>query len=49
MKSPNFDFCNVDVHKASYAKHLRNIKDLEIDKQEEMIKPEWLFQEPVEN
>ena len=30
-------------------KHLRGKKDLENVKQNEMIIPEWLFQEPVEN
>ena len=41
-------FCNVDVHRASYIKHLRSKKLLEKIKQNEMIIPEWLFQEPVE-
>ena len=43
------DICNVDVHKASYVKHLRSKKHLENIKQNELIIPEWLFKEPVEN
>ena len=41
--------CDVDVHRASYIKHLRSKKHLENIKQNEMIIPEWLFQETVEN
>ena len=43
------DICNVDVHRASYMKHLRSKKHLENIKQNEMIIPDWLFREPVEN
>ena len=39
------DICNVDVHRASYAKHLRSKKHLENEKQNEKIIPEWLFKE----
>ena len=49
MNSRKCDICNVDVHRASYVKHLRSKKHLENMKQNEMIKPEWLFQEPIEN
>ena len=49
MSSRRCDFCNVDVHRASYTKHLRSKKHIENMKQNEMIIPEWLFQEPVEN
>ena len=49
MNSRKCDFCNVDVHRASYVKHLRSKKYLENIKRNEMIIPEWLFQEPVEN
>ena len=49
MNSRNCDVCNVDVHGASYAKHLRSEKHLENIKQNEMIIPEWLFQDFVEN
>ena len=49
MNSRRCDICNVDVHRASYIKHLRRNKHIENLKQNEMIIPEWLFQEPVEN
>ena len=39
------EFCNVNVHGASYGKHLRSEKHLENLK----IIPEWFFQEPIEN
>ena len=39
------DIRNVDVHRASYAKHLRSKKHLGNEKQNEMIVPEWLFKE----
>ena len=40
---------NVVVHKESYAKHMRIKKHIENEKQNEIIIPEWLFQEPIEN
>ena len=49
MNSRKCEICNVDVHSASSIKHLRSKKHLENIKQNDMIKPEWLFQEPVEN
>ena len=49
MTSRKCDICNVDVHRASYVKHLRSKKHLENIKKNNMIIPEWLFQEPVEN
>ena len=49
MSSRRCEVCNVDVHRASYAKHLRSKKHIENMKENEMIIPEWLFQEPVEN
>ena len=49
MNGRKYDICNVDVHRTSYQKHLRSKKHLENIKQNEMIKPEWLFQETVEN
>ena len=49
MKSRKCDVCNVDVHRASYAKHLRSKNHLENIKRNEMIIPEWLFPEPVED
>ena len=49
MNSRNCEICNVDVHRASYVKYLRSKKHLENIKQNEMIRPEWLFKEPIEN
>ena len=49
MNSRKCDICNVDVHRASYIKQLRSKKHIENIEQNEMIIPEWLFQEPVEN
>ena len=49
MNSRNCEICIVDVHRASYMKHLRSKKHLEIIKQNEMMIPEWLFKEPIEN
>ena len=48
MNSRKCDVCNIDLRRASYVKLLRK-KHLEHMKQNEMIIPEWLFQEPVEN
>ena len=39
------DNCNVNVHSASFVKHLRRKKHLENIMQNEMIIPEWLFKE----
>ena len=49
MNSRECEICNVDVHRASYKKHLSNKKHMENIKRNEMIIPEWLFLEPVEN
>ena len=49
MNSRNCDICNVDVHRASYLKHLRSKKHLENLKQNGMNIPKWLFQELIEN
>ena len=49
MNSRKCDLSNVDVHRASYVKLLRSKKHLENIKQNEMIIPEWLFKEPIEN
>ena len=43
------DVCNVDVHRASYAKHLRSKNHLENEKQNELIIPDRLFKETIEN
>ena len=48
MNSCKCEDCNVDVHRASHVKHLKNKKQLENIKQNEMIIQEWLFQEPFE-
>ena len=39
------DVCNVNVHRASFAKHLRSKKHLENVEKNEMIIPEWFFKE----
>ena len=49
MNSRKCEICNVDVHRASYIKHLRSKKHIENIKRTETIIPEWLFQEPIEN
>ena len=44
--------CNVNVHRASFVKHLRSKKHLENIKQNEIMIPEWLFKEeetPIKN
>ena len=46
------EVCNVNVHRASFVKHLRSKKHLENLEQNEMIKPDWLFKEersPIRN
>ena len=48
MSSRKCEVFNVDVHRASFAKHLRSKNLLENIKQNEMILPEWLYREPVE-
>ena len=48
MNSRRCEICNVDVHRASYIKHLRSKKHLENMKKIEIIIPERLFLEPVE-
>ena len=49
MNSRRCDICDVDVHRASNNKHLRSKKHVDNIKQDEMIIPEWLFKEPIEN
>ena len=39
------EVCNVNVHRSSFAKHLRSKKHLENVEQNEMIIPEWFFKE----
>ena len=43
MNSRRCEIYNVDVHRASYNKHLRSKKHTENIKHNEMIIPEWLF------
>ena len=47
MNSRKGEVCNIDVHRASYVKHLRSKKHLETEKDNEMIIPEWLFPDPI--
>ena len=49
MNSRKCDVYNIDVHRASYAKHMRSEKHLKNTKQNEITIPEWLFQEHIEN
>ena len=39
MNSSEYDNCNIDVHRASYQKHLRSKKHLENEKRINMIIP----------
>ena len=39
------DVCNINVHRASYAKHLRSKRHLENIRQNEIIIPKWFFKE----
>ena len=48
MNTRKCDICNVGVHRASYVKHLKSKKHLEIIKQNKMIIHEWFFKEPTE-
>ena len=48
MNSRKCEICIVDVHKASYAKHIRIRKHLENEKQNKMSIPERLLQDSFE-
>ena len=48
MNGRKCDIRNVDAHRASYMKHLRSEKQIEKEKQNELIIPDWLFEEPIE-
>ena len=39
------EVCNVNVHRASFVRHLRSKKHLENIEQNEMIIPDWLLKE----
>ena len=39
------EICNVNVHRASFVKHLRSKNYFENIEQNEMIIPDWLFKE----
>ena len=39
------EVCNINIHRASFAKHLRSKKHLENIEQNEKIIPEWFFKE----
>ena len=43
MNSRKCEVCNIDLHRASYAKHLRSKYHLENEKQNELNIPDWLF------
>ena len=49
MNSRKCEICNIDVHRASCVKHLRSKKHIGNEKINNMIIPEWLFQEPIKN
>ena len=49
MESRRCDIRIINVQRASFAKQLRSKKHLENEKQDEMIIPERLFKERVEN
>ena len=45
MKSRKCDVCNINAHRTSNVKHLKSEKHIE----NELIKPEYVFQEPIGN
>ena len=45
MNSRKGEICDVDVHRASYAKHLRSETQME----SEIIFQKWLYKEAVDN
>ena len=48
-KCRKYNICNIDLHRAPYAKPLRSKKHLKKETQKELIKPEWILKEPIEN
>ena len=49
MNSRKCEVCDIDVHRAPYAKDLKSKKHFENEKQSDMIIPDWVFREPIEN
>ena len=49
MNSRKCEICEIDVHRASYAKRSRSKKPFKNEKQNDLILPEWLIKEPIEN
>ena len=43
------DICKIDVQRASFAKHLRSKQQLKNLRQDDLIIPDWLLREPIEN
>ena len=48
MNSRKCDVCKINFHRASYVMHLSSGKHIENEKLNNMITPEWLFQEPIQ-
>ena len=48
MNGRKCDIFNIDVHRASFAKHLKFKKHMENMKENDMIIPKWFIQEPIE-
>ena len=48
MNSRKCEVFIIDVHRASYVKHLRSKKHFEKEKISNMNIPQWLVQEPIE-
>ena len=48
MNSRKCEIGNVDVHRPSFAKHIRSKKHWEKMTEEDMIIQEWLSKEPIE-
>ena len=47
-KTRRCEVCKIDVHRASYAKHLKIKKRMENMNQKEVFIPEWFFKEEQE-
>ena len=42
------DVCSFNVHRVTCAKHISSKKQVETEKQDEMITTDWFFNEPFE-